>query len=210
MSHHIAIDGIFSLNFHGSGPMKQLIMNTPRYQIDLRYWCQHTLKLSHIRTNMTPIEPKISSKLELHVYTVTHSTHNSGVINMRYINSSLIETILNFEVSAKNEGKFGFFARTKIMNFCISQKIKGMHVFNVEYHMCDGFEDKNQSTQNSGYPHIFSKFRTYNVKARGACLYSKLQPRVRMTESLFFYQYLRSDCPLSVQVSLCTLGAKCG
>ena len=104
----------------------------------------------------------------------------------------------------------GFFAPRKIMNICISQKIKGMHVFNVEYHMCDGFEDKNQSTQNSGYPHIFSKFRTYNVKARGACLYSKLQPRVRMTESLFFYQYLRTDCPLSVQVFLCTLGAKCG
>ena len=124
MSHHIAIDGIFSLNLHGSGPMKQLIMNTSRYQIDLRYWCQHTLKLSHIRANMTPIEPNISSKLELHIYTVTHSTHNSGVINMRYINGSLIETILNFEVSAKNEGKFGFFAPTKIMNFCISHKIK--------------------------------------------------------------------------------------
>ena len=48
-----------------------------------------------------------------------------------------------------------------------------------------------------------SHFHICNVKAHGACVYSMLQPRVRVTESLFFGQYLKSDCP--VQVSFCTL-----
>ena len=166
------------------------------------------------------------------------------------INSSLIETIQNFEVfgqykirlacgrvprpikiwgsmrptkcdqaqvnwtlrsgvRAKNEGKFELFAVTRKVNFCIlpslSHKLKEISVYNFVCQLCDGIEDKNQSTQNSGYPHFFSHSQICNVKARGARVYSMLQPRVRVTESLFFDQYLRSDCPVSIQVSFSTL-----
>ena len=48
------------------------------------------------------------------------------------------------------------------------------------------------------------------VMWKGACIYSKLQPRVRVTESLFFDKYFRSECPVSVQVSSCNSWAKCG
>ena len=176
-------------------------------------------------------------------------------LNIMFINSSLIETIQNFEVfgqykirlacgrvprpikiwgsmrptkcdqaqvnwtlrsgvRAKNEGKFELFAVTRKVNFCIlpslSHKLKEISVYNFVCQLCDGIEDKNQSTQNSGYPHFLSHSQICNVKARGARVYSMLQPRVRVTESLFFDQYLRSDCPVSIQVSFCTLWAKCG
>ena len=113
---------------------------------------------------------------------------------------------LNSGVRAENKGKFGPFAVERTMNYCmspsLSHKIKEMDIFNVVYHLCDGIEDKNQSTQNSGQPHILSNSHICYVKA---CVYSKLQPTVRVTESLFYDQYLRSNYPVSAQVSSCTV-----
>ena len=85
-------------------------------------------------------------------------------------------------VRAKKEGKFGLFAVTRNLNFCIlpslSHKLKEMNVFNVVYHLCDGIEDKNQSTQNSGYPHILSSSHICNVKARSARAASARRARI--------------------------------
>ena len=79
-------------------------------------------------------------------------------------------------VRAKNEGQFGLFAVTRNMNFCIlpslSHEIKEKHVFNVVYHLCDSIEDKNQSIQNSGNPHILSNSHDIcYVKARGTRIF---------------------------------------
>ena len=75
-------------------------------------------------------------------------------------------------VRAKNEGKFELFAVTRKVNFCIlpslSHKLKEISVYNFVCQLCDGIEDKNQSTQNSGYPHFLSHSQICNVKARGA------------------------------------------
>ena len=61
---------------------------------------------------------------------------------------------------SQNDGQFELFAVTRKMNFCIlpslSHKIKEVNVFNVVCYSCDGIEDKNQSTQNTSYPHILS------------------------------------------------------
>ena len=66
---------------------------------------------------------------------------------------------------------------------------------------CTICEDKDQSTQNSSYLHILSNSHVCNVKA---CVYSKLQPTVRVTENFFFAQYLSSEYLISVQVKFWT------
>ena len=110
-------------------------------------------------------------------------------------------------VRAKNEASFGVFAVIRTMKFFIlpslPHKLKEMNVLNVVYQLCACIEDKKQSSQNSSYPHILSNSHICNVKApaRVAHVYSLLQPRVGVTEILF----LRSDCPVSVQVFFCTL-----
>ena len=48
----------------------------------------------------------------------------------------------------------------------------------------------------------------YLMSKHPARIYSMLQPWVKVTENLFFDEYLRSDCPVSVQVSCCTLWSK--
>ena len=77
-------------------------------------------------------------------------------------------------VRAENEGKFGLFAVTRKLNFCIlpslSHKLKEMNVFNVVYHLCDGIEDKNSQLKT----HILSSSHICNVKAcgeRGALIF---------------------------------------
>ena len=82
----------------------------------------------------------------------------------------------SIEVRVKNEGQFELFAVTRKMNFCtlpsLSHKLKEMNVFNFVCQLCDGIEDKNLSTQNSGYPHILSHSHYIcNVIAHGACIF---------------------------------------
>ena len=73
-----------------------------------------------------------------------------------------VDGTLRSGVRVKNEGKFELFAVTRTLKFStlpsslIISHTNRDECFHVVYHLCDGIEDNNQSTQNSSYPYILS------------------------------------------------------